>query len=124
MALQQAFMRMSDINNSNFQIMAMMLARLEVLKDKGMFTDEETKIKFDELEAAKETNAKRKLEAERALLVAAKETELDKDKGSVAGGSLQSETAGNNENNLGGPKLTVLPSEGDGRDSGSTGDKE
>ena len=118
-AMQEAFMKMSDINNQNFHIMAMILARTEVLKSKGAFTDEEVKIKFDELEAAKQSRAKSQLEAERAALIAEKEAKSDDSAPDSAGSSVQPEDARNDENHLGSPKLTVLSGEGGGGNSGS-----
>jgi len=112
-------MKMSDINNQNFHITAMILARTEVLKDKGYFNDQEVKIKFEELEATKQERAKTELEAERAKLVAEKEAKSDKDSSNTAGSLLQPEDTGNDENNLGSPKLKILPDSSTRRDSGS-----
>ena len=116
--MESAFMRMADVHNNNFKVMAMLLASLEVLKEKGLYTDAEVKIKFEELQATREANAKSALEVERARLVAEKEGMSDESPRSAQGGSLQSEDTGDNENHSGCSGLTVLPPESAGGDSG------
>ena len=100
-SMRQAFYRMSDISNSNFKIMGRLLATLEVLKDKGMFTDEEVKNKFKELDAARETTAKNELELERARLIAEKEAQSDVREGNPPASSVQPENIGSDENSVG-----------------------
>ena len=111
-------MQMSEIGNSNFRIMGRLLATCEVLKDKGYFTDEDIKTKFEEIERAKEESAKKALEAERNNIVSEKEAKRDKDSGSVENTGLQSKGGGSVEDNSGNTKLPVLRAESDGGDSG------
>jgi hypothetical protein len=105
---------MSEIANSNFQIMGRMLASLEVLRKKGYFNDQEAKEELKIIDAANQARAKQQLEAERARLVAEKEALRDQNPGSPQGGSLQPKDTGIVEDSSGKPKLTLLDKPSDG----------
>ena len=88
--MHDSFTRMSNINIENMRIIGRCIAILDLLKDKGLYTDEEVKAKFKQLDDDRERIAKEKLETERRALIEKKEAESDKDSGNPSTSSLQS----------------------------------
>lgn len=63
----------------NSRILGRLVAMYEILKDKGLFTDEDIKNKLKFFEDKKEADAKRQLEEERKRLIQEKESQHNGD---------------------------------------------
>ena len=114
---QKAFIAMSETANSNYKIMAHMLAILEILKEKGLYHESEVQAKLIELDKATQQKAKDAIARERARIIAEKDGHREGNPTNITQVPVQSEGSGSVENHSGGTKLRVLPASGDGADT-------
>jgi hypothetical protein len=99
---QQAVNKLSKMVIENSRIIGQLVIMFEVLKDKGIITNDEINNKFKQLSEEREAAAKEKLEAERKILAdqsLGRDTEPNKDSENPEGSSIQSKEAGNPESN-------------------------
>lgn len=91
---------------SNCSILGQLVVMFELLKDKGIITNDEIKAKFKELEAKREAEARAKLDEERRSI--AHPDEPDGDSEDPKGGVVQPEESGSDEGASGHGGLRVL----------------
>jgi len=104
---------LAKITEDNCRMIGRLIVMFEVLKDKGVITDDEINNKFKELDAQREAAARAALDAEREEIVAAQEAKHDDDSKHLEGSDLQPADAGTDESDRGCPRLKVLRPEDD-----------
>jgi hypothetical protein len=106
--IMRVFAEQQNNQMNTIRIIGRILATIEVMKEKGMYTDEEVKAKLQSLEAGAESARKQQLDAERDRIVAEQKAKSDADEKDPAPSPVQPESAGVVENPSGHPQLRLL----------------